>query len=176
MVVSVLPDIITASVGIGGLAFGWRERSRTLEHERTLVDLEAARTVIEEGAITLHRVAYVLDDLRGPTSIKREEVRARLRDFGQRFDELSERLKVRLGPEHEVTREFVEADEAVLDMFRALSLMGLEEPAEVEHARRDATQFMEQQRERINVSRNRFDAHRTEFIAAAARLAAVKLR
>lgn len=174
-IVGVVSDIVAGVVGIGGLAFGWRERQRTLEHERTLADLEAARVVIEEGAIALHRVAYILDDLRGPTSRKREDVRERLREFGERFDELSERLKVRLGPDHEVTRKLVGANEAVLEIFRALSMMGLEEPAEEAHVRRDIAQFMDKQRERIDTARERFDAHRKEFIAAGARLAAVKL-
>jgi hypothetical protein len=42
------------ALGFAGLAFGWRERTSTLTHERTLADLEAVRSVIEEAAVHLH--------------------------------------------------------------------------------------------------------------------------
>jgi hypothetical protein len=164
-----------STAGLGAWRFGWRERGRTLEHERRINDVGAVRDVIEEGAVALHRDAYTLDDLRGPSSRSREDVYAALREFGQRYDELSERMRVRLGPEHEVTRKFVGAGEAVLDIFRALGLMGHEEPAEEEWVRRDVARFMDEQWQRIDAAYERFDQHSKEFIAAAARLAAAKL-
>ena len=38
------------------------ERTSTLTHERTLADLDAVRSVIEDAAVHLHRVAYALRD------------------------------------------------------------------------------------------------------------------
>src|SRR5215207_3440296 len=52
-----------------------------------------------------------------------------------------ERLNVRLGPDHEITRKLLGADEAVLDIFRALGVMRLEEPAEEPDVRREVRRF-----------------------------------
>ena len=171
----VVSDIVAGVVGVGGLLFGWTERQRTEKHERTLTDLGAARDVIEDGAVELHRVAYVLDDLRGPRTKTLDVVRTELSDFGKHFDEVSERLKVRLGPDHDVTRAFVGAANATLEIFRAVGMIRDEPPAEEPHVRRQVRQYKQDQRDRIDAERERFDQHRNEFIQAAAHLAAVKV-
>ena len=142
-----------------------------LEHERRMADLAAVRDVVEEGAVHLHRVAYVLDDVRSHLMSKLDEWHAKLTEFGERYDELSERMKVRLGPDHEVTREFVGAGESVLDIYRAIGMIRLEPPAEEAHVRVDRQNAINEQRQRITNARERFDTHRAGFIDAAARTA-----
>jgi hypothetical protein len=162
-------------VGLGGLFFGWRQGSRTEGHERTLADLAATREVIEQGAIHLHHIAYALDDVKQNLVGKAEAAHEELKVLGRTYDELVERMKVRLGPEHEVTRKFVGADEAVLEAYRALEMIVLEPPADEPSAQRERHAAIDQQRQRVTAARDRFDVHRREFIDAAARTGGAKL-
>jgi hypothetical protein len=133
------------------------------------------RAVIEEGAIHLHRVAYALDDTKSGLMRKLDEIHATIEQIGQHHDELVERMKVRLGPDHEVTRKFLGANEATLDVYRALGAIRLEETAEEAYVRADVARVIKEQRERIAEARARFDVHRREYIDAAARTAGARL-
>ena len=171
---SAISELAAGVVGIGGLAFGWKQSTLRLGQDRTLADLAAVRDVIDLGAIHLHRVAYALDPVK--LDLERHAVQAHttLGPLGRDYDELVERLKVRLGPEHEVTRELADADDATLDAFRAVGrVVNLHLP-QIERGGLDAKQAMrllEKDREMLSAARERFDRHRDLFIAAAARTA-----
>ena len=171
--------IVSGIVGIGGLAFGFWNRWLSVAHDRTLADLAAVRDVIEQGAIHLHRVAYVLDPVRQDLEGNAKTAHAALEPLGREYDELVERMKVRLGPGHEVTREFEAANQATLDAFRAvqrvvrLHLPRIERGDEV--GVRQATKLLDKDRDVLTEARERFDDHRRLFIDAAASTAGAKL-
>jgi len=173
--VGVITDLTGPVLGLAGLAFGWRERTIALEHERTLADLQAVRSVIEEGAIHLHRVAYALDRARGSIHNGAPEHYLQLQAYGQTYDELCERMKVRMRPEHDVTRHFVAANESALDIYRALGMIQQEAPAEDRDVRADRAKFIDQQRARFNASFGAFKEHRENFVSAAADAAGARL-
>jgi hypothetical protein len=162
-------------VGVGGLAFAFRERTLTLKHERTLSDLDAVRSVLEQGAVHLHHVSYALDEARTNLQTRADAHRGAIESLGRRYDELSERMKVRLGPEHEATEHFVSANEAVLEIYRALGMILLEDPADTPETRRERGAFIGNQRTRIETARSMFDEERTAYVAAAARAAGARL-
>src|SRR4051794_14043111 len=112
-------------VALGGLAFGGWQAQQRLAQERTLSDLEAARDVIEDGAVYLHRVSYAFDRARREVNDDVARAHATLAEIGPTFDEVSERLKVRLKPGHEVTRKFEDAVEAGLDATRAIERLAV---------------------------------------------------
>jgi hypothetical protein len=135
------------------------------------------REVIELGAIHLHRVAYALDPVKQDVDGNASSARETLTALGEQHDELLERMKVRLGPEHEVTRKFMGAVGAELEIFRALG--GLRRA--LAHVERDELAYrqlegpMDTYRATISEARERFDVHRTDFIAIAARTAGARL-
>jgi len=162
------------SVAAAGLVFGWLERRRALAHERTLHDLDAVRSLIEDGAVHLHDIAYALDKLVENLPDNADEIQGELRVRGKRYDELVERMKVRLGPDHETTREFIGANEAVLEIFRGLQLIQMEHAAGAP-LRSDAIERVGKQRARVTAARATFDHQRVRFVDAAARTAGAKL-
>jgi hypothetical protein len=73
-----------------------------------------------------------------------------------------ERLKVRLGPEHEVTRELADADDATLDAFRAVGRVVNPHLPQIERgglAAKQAMRLLERDREVLSAARERFDRH-----------------
>lgn len=171
-------EIGTTLLGLGGLAFGWRERGRTFEHERTLSDLAAVRDVIEEGAVYLHRVAYALDLVKQDLEGNAKRAHAKLGELGMTYDEISERLKVRLEPRHEVAQKFMGAVEATLEAARIVErVVDLHLPhlAQAGSAAKQAMTLLDQDRGGLTKARLRFDAHRREFIDAAACIAGANL-
>jgi hypothetical protein len=177
--VEVVSVIVSGVVGIGGLAFGWWNRWLSVRHDRTLADLAAVRDVIERGAIHLHQVAYALDPVKLDLEGNAREAHAALGPLGREYDELVERLKVRLGPEHQVVREFAGANEATLDAFRAVGrVVNLHLP-HIERgglAANRASELLDRDRDKLDEARERFDRHRIRFIDAAARTAGATLR
>jgi hypothetical protein len=96
-------------------------RLRTqLEHDRQVADLNAVREIVEEGAILLHRVAYELDPVKQNLESNAKDAVVALGPLGRDSDALVERMKVRLGPDHDVARAFEHAIGAMLDAFRAV--------------------------------------------------------
>ena len=160
-------------VGLGGLAFGAWQAQQRLSHDRTLVDLASAREVCEDGAIYLHRVAYALDPAKQDVIGRGAESYAEVSVLGKQYDEVSERMKVRLGTDHEVTRPFVGAGEAALDATRALDrivnlhLPSLERGDEL--VAKQVQPLLDQAEQVVTEARARFDSHRSQFIEAASR-------
>jgi hypothetical protein len=171
-----ITEIGATLVGLGGLLFGWTQSTRTLGQQRTLADLAATRDVLEAGAIHLHHVAYALDPVQVDLITNAKTTRETLAKLGKDYDELSERMKVRLHPDHETTREFVSASQEALDAWRAV------DRTVALHLRHLAGEGASQahgalERERLNLvaTRLRFDEHRRLFIDAAARTAGARL-
>jgi hypothetical protein len=88
------------------------------------------RDVLDQAVVTLHHVAYALDDVRsyftahGPTGFAHSEdgtrVYTALGEHGRELDALYERLSIRLGRDHPAVAQFKVADEAVLDISLTL--------------------------------------------------------
>jgi hypothetical protein len=176
--VSVISEIVAGIVGIGGLAFGWKQSTLRLGQERTLADLAAVRDVIEQGAIHLHRVAYALDPVKLDLEANAREAHAALEPLGREYDELVERLNVRLGPDHEVVREFAGANDATLDAFPAVQRVVKLHLQHIESgglAAKQATVLLDKDRDVLTAARERFDRHRGLFIDSGARTAGGKL-
>jgi hypothetical protein len=119
------------------VAAGWRQNHDTLENQRRIADLGHVRGLLDDAAVALHRAAYVLDEVRSGmtkhspnffTSEPGTEVFADLDAEGKKLDALVERLRVRFGNEHPVVVAFRQADEAMLDIYRAAGLVRLEDP------------------------------------------------
>jgi hypothetical protein len=181
--VSVVASSMVAIVAIGAT---WLQHRASLKHERTVVDLDNVRGVLDDAAISLHQIAYLLDSLRSkmvqhkPVSFfhgdEGAELYRRLEEHGEALDALLERLSVRLGREHEVVRALYAADGALLKIYRAVGLLRLEDPADgSEAARIQVEQFEREQEEKFGLNRERFDQAREWFVQAAQRLAGTRL-
>jgi hypothetical protein len=117
--------IMTGAVGLAGIGYAWWNRWVSMLHDRTLSDLAAVRDVIEEGAIYLHRVSYAFDRAQREMNDDVERAHAALVEIGPTYDEIAERLKVRLEPHHEVAQKFAGAVEAGLDAARAIERLAV---------------------------------------------------
>jgi hypothetical protein len=170
--------IMTGAVGIAGISYAGWNRWLSLKHDRTLADLAAVRAIVEDGAVHLHHVAYALDPVKQDPRGNASKALAVLGPLGEKYDEVSERMKVRLGPEHEVTRKYVGAGEAALDATRAVQRIAVLHVPHLEQgglAAKQALALMEKDEAVLAKARSRFDVHRREFIDAAARMAGARL-
>jgi hypothetical protein len=180
-----ITEVGPIAIGLGGLAFGWAQSTRTLGQQRTLAEgavaqqrtLAGTRDVLEGGAIYLHRIAYALDPVKRDLVRNAKDSRLALEELGKDADEASERMKVRLGPEHETTLEFVAAGEAALEAWRAVDrVVVLHLPRlKGEAIPRQVSDLLERDRVALDVARGQFDEHRIAFIDAAARTAGANL-
>ena len=78
--------VASSVVAVAAIASTWLQHRAGLKHERTVVDLDNVRDVLDEGAVVLHRIAYVLDDLRSqltPRSMRSVADRAELPTTGR---------------------------------------------------------------------------------------------
>lgn len=104
------------------------------------------------------------------------EVYKTLGDHGKDADALYERLSVRLGRQHSAVMEFKAANEAVLTIWRAASLLR-DEPEGDGHpsAAHQIAALNDEKRAAIEAARETFDASRERFVAAAQRAAGARL-
>jgi len=178
--------VITSSiVALAAIGAGWLQYRGGLTHERELADLDNIRGVLDDAAALIHRVAYVLDDVRLGLlqhgrkffeSEQRVETHRKLERCGQEGDALIARLEGRLGPDHEAVKTFTQANEAVLDIYRALGLIRLEsDPPPDPSAAAQVATIVDEQRDRIIQSRTAFDDRRRAFTDAAYRTTGVRL-
>jgi hypothetical protein len=171
-----IAEVGATLVGLGGLAFGWRQSTLSLGHQRTLADLAATRDLLERGAVHLHRVAYALDPVKQDLVGNAEKARTVLADLGVEYDEVSERLKVRLCPDHEATRTYVGAGEAFLEAWRAVDRVAVLHLPHVQgHGATQAMKLIDKDTVVLATARERFDEHRRDFIDAACRTAGARL-
>ena len=179
--------VASSTVAVAAIGAAWLQHRAGLKHERTVVDLNNVRDVLDEAALALHRISYVLDDLRSRLTQHRPilffdsddgtELYRRLGDHGEVLDALLERVSVRLGRDHDVAKALSAADGAFLKIYRAVGLLRLEALAdESEAARRQVDRIEREQVEKVGLTRERFDQARESFIGAAQRLAGARLR
>lgn len=170
--------VVSGAVAVAAIIATWHQHSRGLGHERKLADLASVRDLLDEAAVALHRVTYVLDDVRssltqygGVRFFKTDDgttTYEQLGEHGRELDALLERLSVRLGPEHEAVSAFKAADEAVLQVWRAAGLLRLEPESDGdEAASRQIERLNNEKRDAIEGDRGAFDAARERFVAAA---------
>jgi hypothetical protein len=183
---TVLAIVAPSAVAITAIVFGWKQHQGSLQQQRKLADLENVRGVLDDAAALLHRVAYVLDDVRvgliqyGSGFFKAEsrvETYMELERCGQECDAVRERLAVRLGAEHDAVKTFKDTDQAVLDIYRALISLRLyvEPPPDPGHGANQVAELVDQLREAITEKRAKFDQHRVDFMDAAQRTAGAQL-
>jgi hypothetical protein len=138
--ITIAAIVIPALVAGAAIVFGWLQHRGRAEQDRGLVDLENVRTVLDEAAIALHQVAYVLDDVRsflaqhGGVSVRQtdegNEAFTKLGRLGKDLDVLVERLAIRFDDNTEIVRSFKVADATVLSVYRALALLRPESPSD----------------------------------------------
>jgi hypothetical protein len=178
--------IASSTVAVAAIAATWFQHRAGLKHEREVVDLDNVRDVLDDAAVALHRIAYVLDDVRSRLVTNRPapffhsgegtELFKRLGNHGEALDALVERVSVRLGREHEVAKALSAADGAFLKIYRAAGALRLESlDDDSEAARRQIEKIEQEKKEAIGLNRERFDKGREWFIASAHRLAGARL-
>jgi hypothetical protein len=104
------------------------ERSRLevqLAHERAMSDLDHVRSLLDDAAVKLHEADYARYEIEvarmshgASLAEKAPEEIKRAREVGKELDGLSERLAIRLGPDHDAVTEFRRATAALLAVFR----------------------------------------------------------
>jgi hypothetical protein len=172
-------------VAICAIGAGWWQNRDSLGNQRRLADLAHVRGLLDDAAIALHGAAYILDEVRSqvtqhtPAFFKSEkgtEVFVDLGRCGRDLDALLERLRVRLGSEHQAVLCFTRAAGALLDIYRACGLARHEpDPNGSPAAAHAIDKFHAETRERLLNQRERFDEARVAFIAAAHAIAGVQL-
>lgn len=178
--------IATSSVAGLSIAANLLQHARTLKHERQLTDLGHVRDVLDDAAVLLHRIAYILDSVRmaliqTPMTFFEDEKRAQtyrvLRRSGEECDALRERLTIRLGEDHDAVSAFTKLDSAVLEIFRCLDLIRFETetPPDPGSATSQVRGIVERKRDEIDQYRAAFDGHRAEFMRAAHGAAGARL-
>jgi hypothetical protein len=177
--------ISSGAVALATIAASLVRQRSTLRHARQLSDLQSMRTILDEAAAALHEVEYVLNALRSylarfgrafARAEERAKVYAQLATRGRELDRLLERLKIMLGPEHPAVAAFEDADQAVLEIHRALEqISGEPETHSIPGRDREADERYDERRDKIAAERETFDRMRAEFIATAQRAAGVHL-
>jgi hypothetical protein len=153
--------------------------ARQMGQQRTLADLGATRDVLEAGAIHLHRAGYAMDPLNSDLMGQATSAKASLQPLGIAYDEISERITVRLGRSHAVTLAYVAAGEALLDVWRAVDrvvVLHLPHLDGAEAGQGQALDSIEQERMQVIAARQQFDVQRVAFVDAAAQTAGSRLR
>jgi hypothetical protein len=109
-------------------------------------------------------------------SAQRVETYDELERCGRDADALAARLEIRLGADHEAVKSFIDANEAVLAIYRALGMIRLEsDPAPDPSAAKQVTKIIDDERDKISRARETFDDRRDAFMDAAQRTAGAKL-
>jgi aspartate aminotransferase-like enzyme len=178
--------ISSSAVAIVAIIANEVRHRRSLQHARELADLESVRGVMDDAAAALHDATYAIDGVRAGVlqhglglfeDEGREKPFRAVRRAGERLDQLLERLKIRLGREHEAVKAFETADAAALEIFRSAELIKLEDrptPGD-DTAAHHVADFLAEQRKRIDAEREEFGVSRDEFIDAAQRAAGADL-
>lgn len=148
--------------------------AEVVEQLRRSVDqsMREWRIVVGECAIALHWAARALDSLRARltqygggffATAQRAKPYDDLEQVGPEMDTLAEQLAVTLGREHEAVVAFGGARAAMSDIVETVGL--LKDPQRHEMA--VPQKFVDQTIARVQDQRERFDAWRDQFMAAA---------
>lgn len=167
-------NVVGAGVAI--VATSWQQR-RGFVHEREQADRPGVRGLLSEAVGLLHRLEYALDDANvtliqwGGAFFEDEERATSYRELeaaGRETDALRGQLEVLLGSDHPATRAFREAATAMLDAFRALGLIRMEEPTtREERADPYMAELVDEQRKRVGAARESFGTAKERFLRAA---------
>jgi hypothetical protein len=137
-----------------------RERqTRLLRHERQRDDLREVRSVLDDAARALHEADHRRRDM--IRDLDNETKREALRRAGVVLDELKERIAIRFGREHEVTKTFAACADAMLEVFGATQFADLFELSDLV--------------ERMNAAGEKFERLQPDFVDAATAHAGVEL-
>ncbi len=177
--------ITSSTVAVASIGANLLQHERGLKVQRKLADFENVRGVLDDAAAELHRVAYVLDDVRsrvtqhGVGFFKSDDGTATFTELGRlgrELDALTARLSVRFGRGHEVVALFSAANHATLEIYQAAGLVRLEpEPDGSPAAAHSVRKFYDETRDKIEAQRSLFDDARERFLDAAHRTAGAQL-
>ncbi len=184
--VSIAAPNIVALAAIGARVW---QRHSSRKHDRERHDLDAVRAILNDKAVALHRIAYALNDVRShltqhgdsfftsPHGGERgEEIFEELQSVGRDADVVVERLAVRFGRRAAVTEAFTKADDATLEISRALGLLRMESaPDGSSAAERYLAESMTKTRAKLKEQRAYFNDAREAFIVEAVNLAGARL-
>jgi hypothetical protein len=187
LAVTIVSVALSSLIALAAIASGVWEHREGRKHERGIADRESVRDTLAETAAILHRAEYAIDDLHvtllqhgsmmfDPAHPERVKCKDDLEETGRELDLAVGRLRIHLGPKSNVTAALEEADAALLDAFRALGLIRLEDPeGEGRRAQRIET-VNDEQRERIERDRDDFKAAQARFVERAHAVAGADLR
>ncbi|MTD47466.1 hypothetical protein GKE82_25010 [Conexibacter sp. W3-3-2] len=151
------------------LAADAAKQERQLAHDRALTDVADIRALLDEAAVSLHIAFYALMNAQAAlTSFGTKlhttapEAGEAVTDAGTTLDSVAARLAVRLGRDHAVAAAFIRADEALLEVNRALGLVFGDEAGSPQGA-----EEMKKVRDRIRDAAKSFGESRAAFEAAA---------
>ena len=187
--ITIAAIVVPALVAGAAIVFGWLQHRGRAEQDRRLVDLENVRTVLDEAAIALHQVAYVLDDVRsfgahGGVSFRQtaegDEAFTKLERLGKDLDMLVERLAIRLDEDVDIVRSFKIADVAVLSVYRALEALPLEPPGSPfdppgSPVSAEQRRLNDEKRAKVDREIEVFEVARSKFMAAARKTAGARI-
>lgn len=172
-------------VALAAIGAGFWQQRKGFVHERKLADLESVRDLMSEAAAILHRVEYALDSANSTLTEwgaaffegeEREKPYRQLEEVGREMDGVLGQLRIRFGPGHPATVAFADADAAMLDVFRALGLVKVEDPAiKGSYEEREVVEMVAQQRDRVRTGRENFGIAQEQFVAEAYAAAGAKL-
>jgi hypothetical protein len=177
-----ISTLASGTVAVAAISAGILQHRSSLRFD----EKESVRVVLDEAAVALHETEYALNNVRftltqyGRAFFETEERSKPYRDLdvaGKQLDRLLERLKIRLGRDHDAVESFSAAGEAALEIYRAIQLIKLEPEAMPgdENTERRIAEFVKEQRDRTIAEREKFDSKRGEFIDAAQQTAGADL-
>jgi hypothetical protein len=179
--------LVSGAVAITAIVAGEYRHRSSLRHTRELADLDNVRDVLDEVVVVLHEMEYLLNEIRVEISEHglsffelpdRVAIYDEFTQVGIRLDRHLERLKIRLGSDHESVTALEAASRAAISIHHSLKLIKLEnhKPAlRDEDALNELRAFFGQQRKVIAAERKQFDVAHSDFVAKAQRAAGVKL-
>lgn len=182
---SAIAVVASSFVAIAAIGTAFWQQERGFGHERKLADLESVRGVMSGAAAILHRIEYALDDANSTlmewgAAMFDNEARAKpyyqLKEVGREADGVLGQLRIRFGPDHPATLAFGDADAAMLDVFRALGLIKMEDPdVKGSYDEGQVDQMLKEQRKRVTTGRENFGIAQEKFVQAAHAAAGAKL-
>jgi hypothetical protein len=187
LAVTIVSVALSSLIALAAIAAGVWEHRKGREHERGIADRESVRDTLAETAAILHRAEYAIDDLHvtllqhgstmfDPAHPERVKCKDDLEETGRELDLAVGRLRILLGPKSSVTAALEEADAALLDAFRALGLIRLEDPEGEGRRAQRIESVNDEQRERIERDRDDFKAAQARFVERAHAVAGADLR
>lgn len=178
LAVTIVSVALSSLIALAAIGAGVWEHRQARKHERAIADRGSVRDTLAETAAILHRAEYAIDSLQvtlmqhgsamfDPAHPERTQCQDDLRAAGRELDLAVGRLRIQLGPKSSVTVALEEADAALLDGFRALGLIRLEDPEGQEPRTARIEVGNERLTDRIGKARDDFKAAQARFVERA---------